>query len=64
MRHAVVNCPVFETVSAEKQWRRDACLAVRAHLCNHSDVHLQPRQRDHTSAVVHDASAEDHALAY
>ena len=37
---------------------------MRAHLCNHSDVNLQPRQRDHTSAVVHDASAEDHALAY
>ena len=64
MRHDVVNCPVFDTVSAEKQWRRDACLAVRAHLCNHTDVTLQPRQRDHTSAVVHDASAEDHALAY
>ena len=64
MRHNVISCPEFDTVSSEKQWRRDACLAVRAHLCNHADVTLQPRQRDHTSAVVHDASAEDHALAF
>ena len=64
MRENVINCPVFDTMSSEKQWRRDACLAVRAHLCNHADVTLQPRQRDCTSAVVHDASAEDHALAY
>jgi len=64
MRHNVINCPVFDTVSSEKQWRRDACLVVRAHLCNHVDVALQPRQRDSTSAVVYDASAEDHALAY
>ena len=55
---------MFDTVGSQKQWRRDACLAVRAHLCNHADVTLQPLQRDCTSAVVHDASAEDHALAY
>ena len=39
-------------------------MAVRAHLCHHEDVALHPRQRDYTSAVVQDASAEDHALAY
>ena len=35
MRENVINCPVFDTMSSEQQWRRDACLAVRAHLCNH-----------------------------
>ena len=57
MRQDVISCRVFDSVSSEKQWRRDACLAVRAHLCNHIDVNLQPRQRDHTSAVMHAALA-------
>ena len=44
--HDVISTPAFESARAEKQWRCDACLAVRAHLCNHEDVELHPRLRD------------------
>ena len=64
MWHDVISTPAFESARAEKQWRCDACLAVRAHLCNHEDVELHPRLRDHTSAVMQDANLEEHALAY
>ena len=37
---------------------------MRAHLLNHEEVALQPRQRDSTSDVVQDATAEEHALVY
>ena len=63
MCHDVTSNGPFDTTSAEKLWRRDACLAVRAHLCNHEDMTLHPRLRDHTSAIVQDASAEDNAIA-
>ena len=64
MRENVINCHAFASDLSEKQWRRKACLDVRAHLCSHADVTLRPRQRDHTSAVVQDVSAEEHALAF
>ena len=62
--HDAMSNGLFDTANAEKLWRRDACLAVRAQLCNHEDMTLHPRLRDHTSAIVQDASAEDHTLAY
>lgn len=62
--HDVISKPFFDSANAENKWRRDGCLAVRAHLCRHEDVALHPRRRDHISAVVHDAGAEEHALAY
>ena len=64
MCHDVIPNVTLDTTNAEKLWRRDACLADRAHLCNHEDITLHPRLRDHTSAVVQDASAEDNALSY
>ena len=64
MWHDVISRPAFDSACAEKKWRCDACLAVRAHLCHHADAALHPHQRDYNSAVVQDASADDHALAY
>ena len=62
--HNVISKALFDSSSAEKKWRPDVCLAARAHLCNHEEVALHPRQRDSTSAVVQDATAEEHTLAY
>ena len=62
--HNVIFKPVFDNSNVEKKWRRDAFLAVRANLCNHEEVALHPRLRDSTSAIVQDATAEEHALAY
>ena len=64
MREHVIDTPVFDSAASENKWRCNACLAVRAHLCNHTDVNSQPRQRDNYSAVMQGASAEEHALAY
>ena len=58
----VTSKPLFGSSNTEKKWRRDACLAVRAHLCNHEEVALHPRQRDSTSAIAQDATAEEDAL--
>ena len=63
MQEHVIDTPVFDNAGAENKWRCNACLAARAHLCNHTDVNLQPRQRDNYSAVMQGASAEYHALA-
>ena len=62
--HNVISKPLFDSSNAEKKWQQHACAAVRAHLCNHDEVALQPRQRDSTSAIVQDATAEEHALVY
>ena len=59
----VISNGPCDTANTEKLWRRDACLAVRAHLRNHENMTLHPRLRDHTSATVQDARAEDHTLA-
>ena len=62
VHHRAITSPAFASGTSDKQWRREACLAVRAHLCNHADVTLRPRQRDCNGAIVYEASAEDHAL--
>ena len=64
MREHVIDTPVFYSAASQHKWRGNACLAVRAHLCNHTEVNFQPRQLDNYSAVMQGASAEDLALAY
>ena len=42
-------------------WRRVPCIAARKLLCDHANVLLRPRQRDHLGNILSSTSKESHA---
>ena len=45
------------------KWKREACEAVRDHLCSHDDERLRPVQRDQRNCVC-DVYSDQHKIAY